>query len=123
MDNETETFPLHAHIETYATDCDGALSGGYLLTMNDEEVDRAAGGGFGDIQFHNRVLSHVVNTYSIMATGSLTVTRLEDGDVRLSWSEATEEGGRNIEATICTDPCDLGEDAWRRDHQAEEAGY
>lgn len=110
---------IHAHVETYSTDCDGALSSGHLMTQNDDERDSQ----FGDIEFHERVVGYVVNTFSLLADGTLRVTRLSDGDVRLSWSEATEEGGRSIEATICTDDCDLGESSWRRDHQAEAAGY
>jgi len=110
---------IHAHVETYSTDCDGALSSGYLMVANESEQTEP----FGDIEFHDRVVGNIVNTYSLDRTGTLTVTRLQDGDVRLSWSEPTEEGHRNTEATICTDPCDLGEQGWRRDHQAEAAGY
>jgi hypothetical protein len=110
---------IHAHIETYSSDCDGSYTGTYLLTMTDAE--RAS--DFADIEFHNRVLASVVNTYSLDSEGRLTVSRLADGDVRLSWSEPTEEGRRDVEATICTDPCDLGEESTFRDHRAEEMGY
>lgn len=110
---------IHAHVETYSADCDGPLSSGYLMVPTDEELDAP----FADIDFHNRVVASVVNTYSLDSQGTLTVTRLADGDTRLAWHEPTEEGFRRTEATICTDPCDLGEQSWRRDHQAEAAGY
>lgn len=115
------TNTLHAHVETHATDCDGPLSSGYLLTMNDhEQADQ-----FGDIKFMERVVSHVVNVYSLFRSGTLQVDCLDESSTekRLSWSEQTEEGHRSVEATICTDDCDLSEDSWRRDHQAEAAGY
>ena len=112
---------IHAHIETYSTDCDGALSSGYILTPNPAELADEA---FGDIRFHNRVVTNIVNTYSIDNNATLRVTRVSGNEVQLMWNEPTEEGGRAAEALICTDErCDLEEQPWRRDHQAEAAGY
>lgn len=115
------TNTLHAHIQTYAVDCDGPISSGYTMTVNDNEKRS----DFGDIEFHHRVVNRVVNTYSLFLTGSLKVTNEEDNGIRLVWSETTEEGGRSIEALICKDEDCLsdGDDYWQRDHRAEEAGY
>lgn len=104
---------LHAHVETYATDCDGAISNDYIATMNEGEDD---------LDFHNRMVASTVNTYSLMAQGALKVTRFEDGDVRMEWTEQTEEGSRYHGVTFCTDDCDTGETHYR-DHRAEEMGY
>lgn len=112
---------LHAHFETYSTDCDGAISRDWVRVQTEEQ----AAAEFGDIHFHDSVVADVVNTYSLLASGSLRVERLgdaHDAPVRLSWSEATEEGGRQVEATICQDDCDLGEHHYR-DHAAEAMGY
>lgn len=110
---------LHAHIETRTRDCDGVIEWTHVMTMTEAERD----GEFGDIEFHKRVVAATVNTYSLDSTGMLTVTRLEDGDVRASWHEHTEEGFRAVQATLCTDPCDLGEPDTYRDRTAEAAGY
>ena len=109
---------LHAHIDRSATDCDGTCTSDYVMVFNDAEKASE----FGDIEFHDRVVASLVNTYSIMAEGSLRVIRLGDGDVRIIWSEATEEGGVHSEATFCNDDCDLGERS-QRDHSAEAMGY
>lgn len=113
------TTTLHAHFQTYSTDCDGAISRDYVEPMNDEEQESE----YGDIKFHNRVISTVVNTYSLMYEGSLKVTNEEDNGVRLFWHEATEEGGRSVEALICKDEsCNLTAHGYR-DHRAESMGY
>lgn len=45
-------------------------------------------------------------------------------DPIIRWSQAHEEGGGSGEARICDDPdCRHSEQAWRRDHWAEAAGY
>ena len=118
---------IHAHVETYSTDCDGPIVYDYVITPNEEEIaEHEAKNGvndFSDIQFHHRVVAHVVNTYSLYSQGTLTVNKLEDGSVRLSWTEQTDEGSRNVEATICEDEgCDTGVTRYR-DIRAEEAGY
>lgn len=111
---------IHAHIETYATDCDGPISRTYMLTMNDEE--RAD--DFGDITFVNRMVAHVVSAYSTFHGGNLTITNDDEYSVgkRLEWNEVTEEGHRNVVANICTDDCD-DERPTYRDHRAEAMGY
>ena len=111
---------IHAHVETYSTDCDGPLSGGFVMVPTDDDLTS----DFADIEFHHRVVSYVVNSYSLMAGGNLRVSRCDDGRTILVWTEATEEGGRRIDATICNDEgCDLGEEPWQRDHRAESMGY
>jgi hypothetical protein len=116
---------IHAHIETYSSDCDGTYTRTHVMTLNDSER-RMAGqpiNDFHEIDFTNRVVGSVVNAYSLMQEGGLTVRNYNDGRVRLYWSEATEEGGIAKEATICRDDCDLTEDATYRDHRAESMGY
>jgi hypothetical protein len=115
---------IHAHIETASRDCDGLYTSGHMMTLNDSERAEAQQdvNDFSAIRFTDRVVASVVNAYSLMSEGTLKVTRLADGDVRLSWSEPTEEGYRSVEATICTDPCEDSE-PWARDHTAEAEGY
>lgn len=118
---------IHAHVDSYSTDCDGAISRSYLMTLTDaDRAKREAAAGvndFTDIEFTDRVVAHMVNAYSLMYEGKLTVRKHEDGDVMLNWSEATEEGGRAVDVRICRDACDLGEDSSYRDHRAEAMGY
>jgi hypothetical protein len=115
----TEPEPeLHAHFASDATDCDGRITRDWVVTMTKKERT----GEFGDIHFHDRIVADVVNTYSLMRTGALTVVKFEDGSVRLTWGEPTDEGGRQVEATICRDACDTGEKSYR-DHRAESMGY
>lgn len=115
---DTEKSEVHAHVASHATDCDGAISTSWDVSMTDEE--RA--GEFPDITFHDRIVASVVNTYSILGEGTLTVTRLGDGDVRIAWHEPTDEGVRRVEATLCTDPCEASDPTYR-DHRAEAMGY
>lgn len=106
---------LHAHMETYEKDCDGPVSDSWVATKRADEDD---------IDFHDRILRNVASVYAILSTGALEVTRFEEDDsIRLSWSEVTEEGFRNREATICKDEgCDTDETS-HRDYYAEEMGY
>lgn len=115
---------LHAHFESYSTDCDGAISRDWIVTMNEEELaGQDQDNWFGEIEFHDRVVSAVVNTYSSFRGGRLEVT-LDDeyGLPTLEWSEATEEGGRHTSATLCKDDCNTTYHGYR-DHRAEEMGY
>ena len=112
-------FPVHAHIEKCSQDWDGRYTSGYTMVQTFEEQ----GSDTGDVAFHERIMGSIVNTYSLMGEGKLTVSRLGDGDVRATWSEPTEEGFTETEVTFCTDDCDLGDSPWQRDHTAEAAGY
>lgn len=111
---------IHAHFESRSSDCDGTYDRTYVLAPSDEE--RAS--EFGDIEFHNRVVGSIVNTYSILLAGSLHVHKFEDGSVRLEWTEQTEEGGIATTVTLCEDEtCDVDDEPTFRDHTAERAGY
>lgn len=102
---------LHAHIEWEARDCDGLMSGSYVLEKSEGQAARE----FGDLEFHNMVAVLVMDATAV--EGSLTVN---DGE--LEWRENTEEGFSRKSATFCTeDGCDTS--STRRDHQAEAAGY
>ena len=109
---------IHAHIETYSTDCDGPISRTYVMTMNDSERNS----DFGDIEFHDRVTAHIVNTFSLMSTGRLDVNKYDSNHVSLRWFEPTEEGSNDKRAVFCADDCDTGENSYC-DHRAESAGY
>lgn len=110
---------LHAHVESYTTDCDGPIVREFVLSPNSAEQ----AGDFCEIEFHHRVLTQVVNTYSLMDTGTLTVKRDDDGEVRLSWSEPTDEGHRQVEARIHDDETCMDDPETYRDIRAEQAGY
>lgn len=111
---------MHAHIEWESQDCDGRFIGSYAVTMNDEERSSKF---LGTTDFQYRVLASVANVGA--RRGTLTVEETEDGTPLLYWSEATDEGGRSVEATFYTDEEYCGSDhtTTRRDHQAEAAGY
>jgi len=111
---------IHAHFSTRSSDCDGTYDRTYTVTPNDDE--RAS--EFGDIEFHDRVVASVVNAYSILASGRLSVEKRDDGTVTLQWDEGTEEGGIATTATLCEDEtCDVDDEPTFRDHTAERAGY
>lgn len=117
---------LHAHVDWYSVDCDGPLSGSYLMTLSEEEQNPE--NDFWEIDFHHRVVNQVVSTFALFYKGTLEVTTADpdanENWVRLDWWEQTEEGSRSTTATICKDPnCDLTLTPTRRDHRAEEAGY
>jgi hypothetical protein len=116
---------IHAHFESRSSDCDGTYDRSHVLVPNDDErAGEDKDNWFGDIEFHNRVVASVVNTYSIHASGSLSVDRNNDGTVTLQWDEGTEEGGISTTVRICEDEsCDTGEEPTFRDHTAERAGY
>lgn len=115
---------LHAHISTAQSDCDGPTYDSYVLQMNDKELaGQDESNWFGDIEFMERVAMHISNVYATQYGGKLEVTVFEDGTKRFEWSEATEEGYSNKEATFCThDFCDP-EERSHRDVFAEQMGY
>lgn len=116
---------LHAHIESYSTDCDGPISSSYVLTMNEDELKgQDEPNYFGDIYFLDRVVTTLVNSYSLLWRGTLEIECFDEGSTekRMTWSEPTDEGHRQSIATICTDECDEAERSYR-DHRAESMGY
>jgi hypothetical protein len=109
---------LHAHFSSESQDCDGRYSSEWIVAQPPEE----ASGDFADIDFHDKIVAQVVNSYSLDHTGTLTVTRHESGTT-LDWSEPTDEGHRSISAQFCEDEtCDVDTYS-QRDHSAEKAGY
>lgn len=105
---------IHAHFETTATDCDGQIDRAYVVE---------AFPGEDDLDFHDRIVALVVNTYSLLSMASLSVVKLDSEQTRLEWSEMTEEGSRYTVAVICTrEDCDTAMNTYR-DHRAEEMGY
>lgn len=114
---------LHAHVDTYAVDCDGPISRSYIITADPERDQRDSWDGDGEISFRERVLGHVASAYTTWQ-GTLTVTGDEMGGLtkRLEWSEQTEEGGRHVTAVFCDDDCETNATSYR-DHRAEEMGY
>ena len=104
----------HAHVESAATDCDGTYTSGYTMV---------ADAGEESFEFDMRVLSAVVSTgVDLGCTGRLEVNSFEDHTNRYTWTEATEEGGRERIATTCWDDC-ADAAGWQRDHTAEAMGY
>lgn len=110
---------LHAHVSTYAVDCDGPISRDYVRTMTPEEQNS----DHGDMDFRDRVLCSIVSTYTCW-DGTLRVQSDEMNGLTktLDWTETTEEGGRTAHAQFCEDDCDTEESGYR-DHRAESMGY
>lgn len=108
---------LHAHVESYQSDCDGPISRDYVLTMNAEEL---ADEEMGDLHFTERVAVSVGNFYASDG-GTFTVETGVDYR-RFIWDAPTEEGHEHREATLCTDECDEDERG-QRDYYAESMGY
>lgn len=101
---------LHAHVESRSRDCDGTYDRSYVTVIDDGE---------GEYDFEGRLLRAVVSVSGL--GGKLEVTRFEEDDTfRLSWSEPTDEGFFNVEATTCRDECDEAATTFR-DHTAEAA--
>jgi hypothetical protein len=119
MDTITD---LHAHIDYYATDCDGSISRDYIMWPNPEQDQREDYDGDGEISFRQRVLCHIVSAYTTWA-GDLKVYGDEMGGLTetMEWSEQTEEGGRSYSARFCRDDC--ADEEHYRDHTAESMGY
>jgi len=115
---------IHAHFESRSSDCDGTYDRTWTVVPSDDEREgEDEPNWFGEIEFHNRIVASVVNTYSILAAGTLQVDKVEGG-TRLVWTEATDEGGISTEVTLCEDEsCDTSGTGTFRDHTAERAGY
>lgn len=79
---------------------------------------------FGEIDFLDRVVTTLVNSYSVMWNGKLEIENFDEQSIekRMTWHERTEEGYRTVEAVTCTDDCDEDENSYR-DHRAESMGY
>lgn len=114
------TTNLHAHVDTYAVDCDGPLYRSWVEKLNDEEIaEHVAAQGvndFHDLHFKARVLSNHVSFHS---EGWVTVKVTAQG---FTMEEPTDEGCRAAEARWCEDECELDERS-QRDVYAEMMGY
>lgn len=105
---------IHAHFETTATDCDGQIDRAYVVSAYDHEDE---------IDFHDRIVSLVVDTYALLFQATLRIGKLDTDQVQLIWDEPTDEGFRHTEVVICNrDDCNENETTYR-DHRAEEMGY
>lgn len=108
---------MHAHVEWESQDCDGVLSGSYVMKMTDEETSSE----WGEIEFQDRVVAYLVNVHAL--SGTLTVSQEDDTPV-IEWSESTDEGGRCSRAVFWEDgDCPEPHKSTFRDHRAEVAGY
>lgn len=103
---------IHAHVETAARDCDGLYENMWVIPSKNED----------DLAFIHRVTGLYASPYAIGSSMTVKSVRLDDGDVRMSISEPTDEGYRATEVTFCHDECDLDESGYR-DHTAESMGY
>lgn len=118
------TTNLHAHVDTFARDCDGGHGDDYIMALSADEVAHSVKANgindFHEIIFRDRVVASVVNSYSIEEgfTGTLQVTAHG-----LDWSEPTDEGYRRTEVRWCEDEeCDPNARAVF-DEYAEAMGY
>jgi hypothetical protein len=110
---------IHVHQASETRDCDGLYHSSQDIWPSPEELNQE----FADIRFHDKVVSWLVNSYSLECDGELHVYKADPFETRLRWTEPTEEGYRNTEARICLNPYCEPEKATFRDHTAEAAGY
>lgn len=113
------TTSLHAHVFTESCDCDGPKGYDYIVTLNsDEFAEHVRQNGVNDFhayRFKERVLGGIVSFSS--------KARIEVDELGFTYSEATEEGYRNVEARWCNNAyCDPSVTS-QRDRFAEAAGY
>ena len=107
------TNTLHAHVSTFARDCDGGHGSDYIAEMNDDE--RAS--EWPDLDFKARILSNHVSFHS-----EFGVEVKADSKGFQMW-ERTDEGHRGAEVRWCEDAtCDLSAGSVF-DEYAEAAGY
>lgn len=114
---------LHAHVETYARDCDGGHGNEYTMGMNDDERgERESAGGindFSDIHFMNRVMTGLAGPYAVEYKMTVNV-----GPEGFCVREETDEGYREANVTWCRDEgCDPNAQGPVYDEYAEAMGY
>jgi hypothetical protein len=108
--NENE---IHAHIEQASRDCDGLYTSDHIITLDDGQDECA---------FFAYVVGLYASPYAIDLDMTVKSVKLDDGDIRMTVSEPTEEGYRETEITFCHDDCETGKSSFR-DHTAEAMGY
>lgn len=115
------TNTIHAHVSTFARDCDGGHGNEYVTGFNDEEKkERENANGvndFSDIHFMQRVMNSVASPYAVEY--SMTVTVIPEG---IDVHEQTDEGFRSAEVRWCHDDCEEGQGPVY-DEYAQAAGY
>jgi hypothetical protein len=117
------TTTLHAHVSTFARDCDGGHGNEYTMGFNDDEVaerERAQGvNDFSDIHFMQRVMMNVASPYAVEY--GMTVKVDSEG---IEVHENTDEGYRSAEVRWCHDEdCDPNAQGPVYDEYAEMMGY
>lgn len=119
------TTNLHAHIHTYAIDCDGPVQQSRVETLNDaERAEHEASfndagesvNDFHDYRFRERVLSNAVTWHPDF------VCKVEITEAGFEVREETEEGRRITNVEWCERDCDPNERSYR-DVYAEQMGY
>lgn len=119
------TTNLHAHVSTFARDCDGGHGNEYTVGFNDEETaehvagERRGYNDFSDIHFMGRVMLSVASPYAV-EYGMTVKVDSEGIDVH----ETTDEGFRGAEVRWCRNPdCDRDAQGPVYDEYAEMDGY
>lgn len=117
------TTNLHAHVSTYARDCDGGHGNEYTVGFNDSEtaehVNADGVNDFSDIHFMERVMLSVASPYAVEY--GMTV-KVDDSGIEVH--EATDEGFRGAEVRWCRDEeCDPNWQGPVYDEYAEMDGY
>lgn len=120
------TTTLHAHVSTFARDCDGGHGHDYITRMNEEEIREHedsvdingcwVANDFSDIHFMQRVMVNVASPYAVEY--GMTVEVDSEG-IRVR--EQTDEGHRSAEVTWCHDDC--ADESRVFDEYAEAMGY
>ena len=117
------TTNLHAHVSTFARDCDGGHGNEYPMGFNDSEIaeHETANGvnDFSDIHFMQRVMMNVASPYAVEY--GMTVKVDSEG---IEVHETTDEGYRSAEVRWCRDEtCDPNAQGPVYDEYAQAAGY
>jgi hypothetical protein len=117
------TNTLHAHVDTYARDCDGGHGNEYTVGFNDSELkernDADGVNDFSDIHFMERVMMSVASPYAVEY--GMTVKVDDDG---IEVHEQTDEGYRTATVRWCHDAdCDPNAQGPVHDEYAEMMGY
>ncbi len=128
---------LHAHVEIWASDCDGTIQRTSVVALNTDElhehaltvhaaIERGEPDGpywndFHEIHFKERVLTNFANPYAVTEGYDQTITIRRDG---FECHEPNDEGGATyVTVEWCEDSrCDPNARSYR-DLRAEAAGY
>lgn len=110
LDDGTLATTHHAHVERYATDCDGAHGNEYVsLPLPGED----------DWDFWQREVGFAISAYR---PGTLEITE-RGNNLVATWSAATDEGHENETRVRCFDPHCAYDKGSQYDQFAELMGY